>query len=172
MPFGKRGSRCCCGGCGEGCDACSFSVVISGMSNGACSDCSNLNGTYAVSTPLVCTAGGGGITGFPTGDFRCAGDGGCALSWLDSFTVTLCGSTRTVWVKVYICCEAIYVALEAQTGAISNDLYYWKLTMSEGDYSGCSISSLSIPYFFQSGPFPPGIGCQANSSTCTITASC
>jgi hypothetical protein len=140
---------CCCGGsCDEGC------------------------GAYAVSTSVVCTTGGGGSTGLETGDFRCAADGGCGATWLDTFTETVCGSSRSIYVKVYLCCEAIYVVIEAETGAISSDLYYWKLTKSEGDYPGCSISGLNIPFFSQSGPFPPGIGCSASSSTCTLTASC
>ena len=164
---------CCCGGaCDEGCSGCSFTVTISGMSNGACTDCSNLNGSYVVSTPIACSAGGGGTTGIETGDFRCAGDGGCGLTWIDSFTDTLCGSTRNIYVKVFICCEALYVIMEAETGAITNDLYYWKLTKAEGDYPSCGISGVSLPFFFQSGPFPPGIGCSASSSTCTLTASC
>ena len=165
---------CCCadGGCGEDCDDCTFTVTISGMNNGACTDCSNLNGSYAVSTLTPCSVGGGGSSGFETGDFRCAGDGGCGLTWLDTFSATLCSSTRNVYMKITICCDAIYVQMEAETGAISSDLYYWKLTKSEGDYPSCGISSLNIPFFSQSGPFPPGIGCSASSSTCTLTASC
>jgi len=53
MPFGKRGSRCCCGV--DPCSLCSgttpsqLSVVLSGTTNcGTCSNCSGINGTYVL----------------------------------------------------------------------------------------------------------------------------
>ena len=53
MPFGKRGSRCCCGV--VECTLCSgatpsqLSVVLAGTTNcGTCSNCSGVNGTYVL----------------------------------------------------------------------------------------------------------------------------
>ena len=56
MPFGTRGSRCCCGGavlcsnCDSGTTPSQVSISLSGVADcGACSNCTSMNGTYVLS---------------------------------------------------------------------------------------------------------------------------
>lgn len=179
MPFGKRGSRCCCGGdCCEGCTNCTWSVVISGMMNSSCTSCSNIDGTYAVSTVYGCSDSLPG--NLSSADFECFDHGDCGCVWADSFSVSpsACSSSTTVYIGVYLCCEEITVVVEIQGDKVTNDTHRFSLTKTQGAYSGCNISGLGIPWESQQGDFS-GLNCQSKllvspftTATCTLTSSC
>ena len=177
MPFGKRGSRCCCGDdCCEGCNACTWTVVLSGMDDATCTACSNIDGTYSVSTQYSCSEDvpgnriGQGVT-------ECGG-GNCGCVFSDSFTITpsACTTTTTVYIAVILCCDSIRVALEIEGSRVTNDIHIWELSKSAGDYPNCNISGLDIPSISQQGDFG-GIQCVSrplfgSNATITLTANC
>ena len=178
MPWGKRGSRCCCGDdCCEGCDNCTWTVVLSGMDDATCTACSNIDGTYVVSTSYACNESMGD-TRIGTADGQCGGSGNCGCAFSDSFTITpsACTTTTTVWIAVILCCNSIRVALEIKGSRVTNDIHLWERSKSAGDYPNCNISNLDIPSLSQSGDFG-GIQCQSrpllgSNATITLTANC
>lgn len=69
-----------CDYCTSGTAPESMQVAINGISNGSCSDCTNLEGTYVV--PYV------------------GADGAC--QWTDEFTKTLCSTSQGIVVSVFV----------------------------------------------------------------------
>lgn len=180
MPFGKRGSRCCCeDDCCEDCNACEFTVTISGFYNGNCDYCTNLDGSYSVSTAYACDTSSGSAPF--TGNGICGGTDQCGCVFYDEFSISdACTqySDGDVAIQVVICCDLVQVTLIYDFSSAAPDYHTWRLTKTNGDYAGCDFSSTDIPWFSQQGTLA-GVKCLSKkligtdpAATCLLTANC
>ena len=161
MPFGKRGSRCCCSTASNPCFGCSgditnnMQVVLSGVANcGSCSNCSSLDGTYVV--PYI-------------------SNGPC--NFLDCFDVSsssivACTSIDGFEIQVVIqnLFGTYYVDVNVQTNSDSAcggtgcaGAQFRSTSLSE---PSCAFSNYDVPYS------STGVGteCDFSGATCKITA--
>lgn len=110
------------GGCGP-CDALGhvvcerYEIVISGVTNQGCTDCTNLDGTYIVSR----TGGSGGGGGTGTG-----------CNWSSIETVTICGSVRQLNFTLQRENATTYLFTPAGGGGIPTDTIVYRLTTRDG----------------------------------------
>lgn len=176
MGWWPCGGCICPGGC-EDCNNCSWSVVLAGFTNGTCSYCSSIDGTYALSASdkYDCDAQAfEPISASPI----CNSYNGCVCHWEKTFTITdVCSgspSTQSLSLQLTLCCDAIVVIAHYSFGGFPfENSHHFIKTKTAGDYSGCSISSLSIPWSAQKKPISVSYYCNSNSgATATITATC
>jgi len=120
-------------------------VVISGMANGSCSDCANMDGTYILAH---------------------ASSPGSTCNWNDSVSDTLCTSATTV--------TAILTAQNTGANTYVNFLmntgfgvHQWRLDTGSSSPTNCSgWSSTSLPFLSTSA----GGQCDSTSATCLVTS--
>lgn len=147
-----------CPCCAEGCPHCSSStpqqlqVVVSGVTNGSCNQCSNLDGTY------ICTLAG--QTGSPP-----PGVGACL--W-DVSIPPVCGPALPFdLVRVSIGTDNMpgqphYILVTLRTAAGGSFLIFLR---RYGTLPDCAaLSGESLPFWQTDGK------CQGHAATCTVTA--
>lgn len=149
---------CCCGGATTYCAHCddppsdTMEVVLSGLANDDCANCTTLDGTYE----LTRVAYGSGCRW----DYTFPGGSSCGASLL---SIVLPDSADGI----------VEVQLQFLYPVFTNQFITWNASVT---YTGtgaswstdCNFSSLSVPYLNFSGPFAPG--CDGTSSTATVSA--
>ena len=158
MPFGKRGSRCCCIA-GNPCNGCSgdigsnMQVVLSGTANcGTCSNCPTLDGTYVVPYTSNCTFDDCFAVSSPVPTNGVQATNGFEIQ------VAITQLFGTYYIDVNV---GQHTSSTCPGSSFAGATFRYTTTTEPS----CAFSGLVVPYFSST----TGTPCDFTSATCTLT---